>query len=101
MEATAAGVDQVAILDNPLGRIIDKQVRPNGMELSRVRERAAGLEEDGKGEGVPAAAESAHAAEEAERVARVGEGAQDGVAAEGGGEGGRREVVIEDGERAR
>ncbi|CAD7338304.1 glutamate-5-semialdehyde dehydrogenase [Sphingomonadales bacterium 56] len=37
VEATAAGVDQVAILDNPLGRIIDKQVRPNGMELSRVR----------------------------------------------------------------
>ena len=35
--ATAAGVDQVASLDNPLGRIIDKQVRPNGMELSRVR----------------------------------------------------------------
>lgn len=37
VEATAAGVDHVAILDNPLGRIIDKQVRPNGMELSRVR----------------------------------------------------------------
>ena len=37
VEATAAGVDQVASLDNPLGRIIDKQVRPNGMELSRVR----------------------------------------------------------------
>lgn len=35
--ATAAGVDQVATLDNPLGSIIDKQVRPNGMELSRVR----------------------------------------------------------------
>jgi glutamate-5-semialdehyde dehydrogenase len=37
VEATAAGVDQVASLDNPLGSIIDKQVRPNGMELSRVR----------------------------------------------------------------
>ena len=35
--ATAAGVDQVAMLDNPLGSVIDKQVRPNGMELSRVR----------------------------------------------------------------
>ena len=35
--ATAAGVDQVATLDNPLGSVIDKQVRPNGMELSRVR----------------------------------------------------------------
>ncbi|SCW73137.1 glutamate-5-semialdehyde dehydrogenase [Sphingobium faniae] len=37
VEATAAGVDQVASLDNPLGSIIDKQIRPNGMELSRVR----------------------------------------------------------------
>ncbi|GLV22546.1 gamma-glutamyl phosphate reductase [Sphingobium sp. TomMM35A] len=37
VEATAAGVDQVASLDNPLGSVIDKQVRPNGMELSRVR----------------------------------------------------------------
>ncbi|ALR22369.1 MULTISPECIES: glutamate-5-semialdehyde dehydrogenase [Sphingobium] len=37
VEATAAGVDQVASLDNPLGSIIDKQVRPNGIELSRVR----------------------------------------------------------------
>jgi glutamate-5-semialdehyde dehydrogenase len=35
--ATAAGVDQVATLVNPLGSVIDKQVRPNGMELSRVR----------------------------------------------------------------
>lgn len=35
--ATAAGVDQVATLDNPLGSVIDKQLRPNGMELSRVR----------------------------------------------------------------
>jgi len=37
IEATAAGVDQVARLDNPLGRVIDRQVRPNGLELSRVR----------------------------------------------------------------
>jgi len=35
--ATAAGVEQVATLDNPLGSVIDRQVRPNGMELSRVR----------------------------------------------------------------
>ncbi|WP_242128447.1 glutamate-5-semialdehyde dehydrogenase [Sphingobium sp. Sx8-8] len=35
--ATAAGVDQVATLANPLGSVIDRQVRPNGMELSRVR----------------------------------------------------------------
>jgi glutamate-5-semialdehyde dehydrogenase len=33
----AAGVEQVANLDNPLGSVIDKQVRPNGLELSRVR----------------------------------------------------------------
>ncbi|WP_313801171.1 glutamate-5-semialdehyde dehydrogenase [Sphingobium sp.] len=37
VEATAAGVDQVATLINPLGSVIDSQVRPNGMELSRVR----------------------------------------------------------------
>jgi glutamate-5-semialdehyde dehydrogenase len=35
--ATADGVDQVASLDNPLGDIIDSSVRPNGLELSRVR----------------------------------------------------------------
>ncbi len=35
--ATAAGVDQVATLINSLGSVIDRQVRPNGMELSRVR----------------------------------------------------------------
>ena len=35
--ATAAGVEQVATLANPLGSVIDRQVRPNGMELSRVR----------------------------------------------------------------
>ncbi|KEZ18920.1 Gamma-glutamyl phosphate reductase [Sphingobium yanoikuyae] len=33
----AAGVDQVATLDNPLGSVIDSSVRPNGLELSRVR----------------------------------------------------------------
>ncbi|WP_314716420.1 glutamate-5-semialdehyde dehydrogenase [Sphingobium yanoikuyae] len=35
--AMAAGVDQVATLDNPLGSVIDASVRPNGLELSRVR----------------------------------------------------------------
>lgn len=35
--ATADGVDQVAALDNPLGAVIDRSVRPNGLELSRVR----------------------------------------------------------------
>ncbi|WP_298398174.1 glutamate-5-semialdehyde dehydrogenase [Sphingobium sp.] len=33
----AAGVEQVASLDNPLGSVIDTVVRPNGLELSRVR----------------------------------------------------------------
>lgn len=35
--ATADGVEQVASLDNPLGATIDRTVRPNGLELSRVR----------------------------------------------------------------
>ena len=35
--ATADGVDQVAALANPLGAVIDRSVRPNGLELSRVR----------------------------------------------------------------
>lgn len=35
--ATAAGVEQVARLDNPLGRVIDESVRPNGLNLQRVR----------------------------------------------------------------
>ena len=37
LEGAAAGVEQVASLDNPLGQVIDTQVRPNGLELSRVR----------------------------------------------------------------
>ncbi|MEC3950684.1 glutamate-5-semialdehyde dehydrogenase [Sphingobium sp. HWE2-09] len=35
--ATADGVEQVATLPNPLGSVIDTAVRPNGLELSRVR----------------------------------------------------------------
>ncbi|CAM8652965.1 glutamate-5-semialdehyde dehydrogenase [Sphingobium cupriresistens] len=35
--ATAEGVEQVATLANPLGSVIDSVVRPNGLELSRVR----------------------------------------------------------------
>ena len=35
--ATAAGVEQVAHLANPLGQIIDETVRPNGLVLQRVR----------------------------------------------------------------
>ena len=37
VEATAAGVEQVARLPNPLGEVISRQVRPNGLELTRVR----------------------------------------------------------------
>lgn len=73
-----------------------------GVELARVGRCAARLEEDGEREGVPAAAERAHAAEKAERVGGVGESAEDGVALEGGGEQGGwgGEVVVEDRERA-
>ena len=35
--ATADGVEQVAALANPLGSVIEKTMRPNGLELSRVR----------------------------------------------------------------
>ena len=37
VEATAAGVEQVAGLPNPLGSVIDQSVRPNGLDLRRVR----------------------------------------------------------------
>jgi glutamate-5-semialdehyde dehydrogenase len=37
LESAAAGVEQVAGLDNPLGQAIDTRTRPNGLELSRVR----------------------------------------------------------------
>jgi glutamate-5-semialdehyde dehydrogenase len=33
----AAAVEQVAMLDDPVGRIIDETVRPNGMVMRRVR----------------------------------------------------------------
>ena len=35
--AIAAAVEQVAALDDPVGREIDRSVRPNGLALSRVR----------------------------------------------------------------
>ncbi|MCC6481108.1 MAG: glutamate-5-semialdehyde dehydrogenase [Sphingomonadaceae bacterium] len=37
IEATAAGVEQVAHLPNPLGAVIDETRRPNGLVLQRVR----------------------------------------------------------------
>lgn len=37
VEATAAGVEQVAHLPSPVGKVIEETVRPNGMVLQRVR----------------------------------------------------------------
>ncbi len=37
LEATAAGVEAVAGLPDPVGSVIDQDVRPNGLRLSRVR----------------------------------------------------------------
>jgi glutamate-5-semialdehyde dehydrogenase len=37
IEAMAAGVEAVARLDDPVGKVIDRAERPNGLELSRVR----------------------------------------------------------------
>ncbi len=37
LEATAAGVEAVAGLTDPVGSVIDQDVRPNGLRLSRVR----------------------------------------------------------------
>ena len=37
IEGTAAGVEQVAHLADPLGEVIDETVRPNGLVLQRVR----------------------------------------------------------------
>lgn len=37
IEAMAAGVEAVARLDDPVGRVIDRSERPNGLVLTRVR----------------------------------------------------------------
>ncbi len=37
LEATAAGVEAVAGLADPVGSVIDQDIRPNGLRLSRVR----------------------------------------------------------------
>lgn len=37
VEATAAGVEAVARLDDPVGRVIERVERPNGLVLTRVR----------------------------------------------------------------
>ena len=37
LAAMAAAVDQIAALPDPVGQVIDAAIRPNGLELSRVR----------------------------------------------------------------
>jgi glutamate-5-semialdehyde dehydrogenase len=37
LEATAAGLETVAALEDPIGQVIAKWRRPNGLEISRVR----------------------------------------------------------------
>jgi glutamate-5-semialdehyde dehydrogenase len=37
IEAMAAGVDQVAALDDPVGKVIDRFTRPNGLIIEKVR----------------------------------------------------------------
>lgn len=37
LEGVAAGVEAVATLDDPVGAVIDRRERPNGLELTRVR----------------------------------------------------------------
>ncbi|WP_197054247.1 glutamate-5-semialdehyde dehydrogenase [Sphingomonas sp. 37zxx] len=37
LEATAAGVEAVAALDDPVGTLVDRRERPNGLVLERVR----------------------------------------------------------------
>jgi glutamate-5-semialdehyde dehydrogenase len=36
IEAMAKGLEEIAALDDPVGRVTEKWVRPNGMEISRV-----------------------------------------------------------------
>src|SRR5687768_15306439 len=37
IEATAAGLETVAALDDPVGQVVAKWQRPNGLEIARVR----------------------------------------------------------------
>ena len=37
IEAMAAGIDQVATLPDPVGQVMDKWTRPNGIEIEQVR----------------------------------------------------------------
>jgi glutamate-5-semialdehyde dehydrogenase len=37
LEAMAAGIDQVATLPDPVGQVMDKWTRPNGIEIEQVR----------------------------------------------------------------
>ena len=37
IESIASGLEEVAALPDPIGEIIDKTVRPNGLEIAKVR----------------------------------------------------------------
>ncbi len=37
IESMAQGIEQIAELDDPIGEIVNKSVRPNGLEISKVR----------------------------------------------------------------
>ncbi len=36
LEAIARGIEDIAVLDDPVGKVLSKWTRPNGMEISRV-----------------------------------------------------------------
>ena len=44
LEAVAAGVEQVANLEDPVGEVLDERTRPNGIRIEQVRVPIAGLE---------------------------------------------------------
>ncbi len=36
LEAVAAGLEEIAALPDPVGRVLDRRIRPNGLEIERV-----------------------------------------------------------------
>ena len=37
IEAIAVGLEEIAMLNDPVGEVIESRVRPNGLEISKVR----------------------------------------------------------------
>ncbi|TWT29465.1 glutamate-5-semialdehyde dehydrogenase [Blastopirellula retiformator] len=37
IESIAAGLEQIAMLEDPIGRVIDSTVRPNGLDIQKIR----------------------------------------------------------------